>query len=132
MYFWKVDKLVTELKEGSVTQYEEFKYMLLFTIVTILVTDPILYSDITYNSYDFINSILFISISCAGTYLCYKLNKQGDDKDFIKRVMCIGLPVAVRVFVLSMPIVIICVSIEDTSLENTETYETTLLMVVVQ
>jgi hypothetical protein len=32
MYLWKVDSLVEDFKSGKVTQKEEFKYALLFTI----------------------------------------------------------------------------------------------------
>lgn len=45
MYFWKVDKLVEDFKAGNVNQKEEFKYLLVFFLITTIATDPLLASD---------------------------------------------------------------------------------------
>ena len=100
MYLWKVDSLVEDLKTGKVTQKEELKYMLLFTMFFAFASDPVLYAGYSYNYYDTICYIVYIGISMLGTYYCFKINSSGDNKDFILRVMCIGLPVAIRVLAL--------------------------------
>jgi len=107
MYLWKVDSLVEDFKSGKVSQKEEFKYMLLFTITIILASDPALYIGSAYNSYDTLSSVLMLGISIFGVYYCYKLNSSGDDKDFIVRITCIGLPVMVRVLAVIIPVSII-------------------------
>jgi len=114
MYFWKVDSLVADFKSGDVTQYEEFKYMMLLTIASILGSDPALYIGLSYNQFDTIGSILLLSISAVGLYHCYTVNRNGDDKDFIIRIVCLGLPVAVRVLIAFIPIFIIAAVVDET------------------
>ena len=104
MYFWKVDDLLNDLKSDKVTQKEEFKYLLIFFVFAVLSTDPVLYANTSYNIYNSISSIIFILITILGLYYCYKINASGDDKDFIKRILCISLPVMVRLFVIFTPI----------------------------
>ncbi len=73
MYLWKVDKLVDDFKSDEVNQKEEFKYMLTFTIIMSLLTDPFLYIGSSYNINDFANTVLIIMISVWGIYYCYKI-----------------------------------------------------------
>lgn len=113
MYLWNVDSLVKDFKSGKVSQKEEFKYMLLFTIAITLVSDPILYIGYSYNYYDTLSSALILGISIFGLYNCYKKNTSGDDRDFIVRVMCIGLPVMIRVLSVMIPLLIIVGIIES-------------------
>ena len=90
MYFWKVDSLVDDFKQNKVTQKEEFKYILLFSILTLLGTDPFLSIDSTYNFYDTLNLILSIIIIVAGVYYCFKINSDGDNKDFMVTLLGSG------------------------------------------
>jgi hypothetical protein len=137
MYLWKVDKLVEDFKSGKVSQKEEFKYMLLFTVLMIFASDPFLYVGSSYNIYDFVGTMLMLTISVWGIYYCYKINSAGDNKNFIVRVMCISLPVIIRILVIFIPIVILVGVLEGlfsgeltTDESNTEVYETTSYQVV--
>lgn len=103
MYLWKVDSLVEDFRSEKVTQEEEFKYMLVFTIAVAFASDPALYAGSSYNQYDAMVSVIVLGISIFGVYYCYKINSGGDNKDFIVRMMCIGLPVMVRVLVIMFP-----------------------------
>jgi hypothetical protein len=136
MYLWEVDRLVEDFKAGEVSQSEEFKYMLLFTILMALGSDPALYIGASYNYYDTIESALMLGISVIGIHSCYKINKNGDNRDFIVRVMCIGLPVVIRILAIFIPIFIISAALEGAFLEGvtgqeTETYESTPIQVAV-
>jgi uncharacterized membrane protein len=104
MYIWKVDQLVEDFKAGKVSQKEEFKYMLLLTLITTLGTDSFLEVGRSYNLYDFITTVSMLIISVLGLYYCYEINSAGDNKNFIARVTCIGLPVLVRVMAIFLPI----------------------------
>ncbi|WP_428026199.1 hypothetical protein [Arcobacter sp.] len=135
MYLWKVDSLVNDFRENNVSQKEEFKYMLVLTILMIIATDPILYIDITHNTYDVLMSFLILGISIIGLYYSYKINSSGDNKNFIVRVMCLGLPILIRTITIFIPIFIIGIIVEEmfivTPIElEKETVETTLLHVV--
>ncbi|MCK5355604.1 MAG: hypothetical protein KAJ63_10835 [Methyloprofundus sp.] len=133
MYLWKIDSLVEDFRSGNVSQKEEFKYMLLFTIAMALGSDPALYIGTSYNYYDTLSSALILGISVFGIYYCYKLNSRGDDKDFIVRVMCLGLPVMIRLLAVMIPVVIIGVVLETVVLYpeslNEEAFENTPIQV---
>ena len=113
MYLWKVDKLVEDFKSGEVSQKEEVKYILLSTILICLVTDPFIYIGVSYNIYDFLNTILLVSVAVWGVYYYYKINSGGDDKEFIVRGICLGLPIAIRIFVFFIPIFILEITLAD-------------------
>jgi len=134
LYLWKVDSLVEDFKSGNVSQKEEFKYMLLFTIAMVFVTDPALYIGSSYNYYDTLETIITLVISIFGVYYCYKINSSGDNKDFIVRLMCIGLPVMIRLFAVMIPVLIVgdvleVVVLYPESLDE-ETFESTPMQVV--
>jgi hypothetical protein len=107
MYLWKIDSLVNDFRSGKVSQQEEFKYILLFTIAVTLTSDPAIHIDSSYNCYDTIDSVMTLAIAILGVYCCYKINSSGDNKDFIVRVMCIGLPVMIRVLTAMIPIFVL-------------------------
>jgi hypothetical protein len=134
MYLWKVDSLVEDFRSGKLSQKEEFKYMLLFTVLMVLVSDPALHIGHSYNYYDTLISALILGISILGTFYCYKINSSGDDKDFIVRVMCIGIPVMIRVLAVMIPVSTVVGILEaefifPESLDE-ETFETTPIQVV--
>ena len=104
MYFWKVDKLVEDFRNNDVTQKEQFKYILLFTISTILASDPALHIDSTYHINDLYMSILLVMDNIGGVFYLYNKNSTGDNKDFLPRVICLGLPVVIRTIVFCIPI----------------------------
>ncbi len=138
MYLWKVDKLVADFKADKVSQKEEFKYMLLFSVLMIVASDPHVYVGSSYNIYDFVITMLMLAVSVCGVYYCYKINSARDNKDFIVRVMCIGLPVCIRVSVVLFPIIFLLQVLERFLSEeltadgsNTEVYETTVYRVAI-
>ncbi|MCF6226724.1 MAG: hypothetical protein L3J22_10560 [Xanthomonadales bacterium] len=135
MYLWKVDLLVEDFKSGKVSQKEEFKYMLLFTIAMAFASDPVMYIGSSYNYYDTIGSALMLGISIFGVYYCYKINSSGDNRDFIARIMCIGLPVMIRVLAVMFPILIVGMTLETAFLYpeslGEEIVESTPIQVVI-
>lgn len=76
-------------------------------------TDPILCVGSYYNTYDTIMSFLLLGISIIGLYYSYKINSHGDNKKFIVRIMCLGLPILIRIFVILIPILIVGTIIEE-------------------
>jgi hypothetical protein len=133
VYLWKVDSLVEDFRAGKVTQREQFKYVMLSTIAIMIVSDPILYAGTVYNSYDTVGSLIMLIISVIGTYACYKINAGGDNQDFIQRLLCIGLPVGVRVIVAFIPILLVSFIVEglffDPGFVDEETFASTPMQV---
>ena len=100
MYFWKVDDLVEDFRNDRVTQKEEFKYLLATSILGLIVYDTYFFDEYQYTYYDTVTSIVFLFITIAGIYYCYKKNEMGDNKDYIVRMTCLGFPIWVRLLVL--------------------------------
>jgi hypothetical protein len=134
MYLWKIDKLVDEFSNENVTQYEQFKYMLVYSLLTVLALDTYLTSDTSYTTNDFIVTTCMFLITIWGVRLCYKANQQNDAKDFIARLICLGLPVIVRISVILLPayvVVGIFLSIGlNYDVVGNETYQTTIMDVI--
>ncbi|RLA75284.1 MAG: hypothetical protein DRG11_01915 [Epsilonproteobacteria bacterium] len=134
MYLWKIDKLVDDFRQKKVSQKEQFKYLLLFTIFTLLCSDPFLYVGLPYNNYDTLQSILILAMSVFGVYYCYKINSQGDNKEFMIRFICLGLPAVIRILAMFLPFFVGAIIIEDLFLLSPEALvsgatETTLIQV---
>jgi len=115
MYIWKISPLVQALKSEELSQKEQFKYFLTYSILMLLATDPYLYSDFKYVVYDTVDTVIMLLITIFGLIYCYKINESIDGKDFILRFMILGLPIMVRFLVISISIVIVYYAFTDTS-----------------
>lgn len=123
MYFFNVNGLARDLKDEKVDQENSFKYLLGVLLLVVSSAIPFLlywsFSNFawTENFYSYIAKIGFVrsiqmllfrvfgpldiflylykyAVLIIGTYLCYKVNKQHDNKDFIKRFICLSWPVS--------------------------------------
>jgi hypothetical protein len=105
MYIWKISPLIDELKTQNLSQKEQFKYFLTYSLFMVLSTEPSLYADFNYVFYDTIDTFVASLITVLGIVYCYKINEKGDGKDFILRFITLGIPISVR-FGLVMIVVI--------------------------
>lgn len=103
MYIWKIDKLVADLRAGDVSQKEQLKYVLLYTAMSIIFSDPYFLGGAPYNPVDSVTTATTILASVSGIYYCYSANSAGDNRDFFLRIMCIGVPVTIRVLAVFLP-----------------------------
>lgn len=101
MYLWNIKKLREDLKENRVSSREKMKYFLVF----MLVVGGSFYVGLGFGDagipygYTLFEALAFIIITIAGMLVCYQANKQGDDKEFIERFICIGFPIGIRISV---------------------------------
>lgn len=54
-------------------------------------------------------SLLMVCITIIGTWLCYRTNRNGDNKDFITRYICLWIPIAIRIALLGIAALMIYV-----------------------
>lgn len=92
MYISDIKNLVKQLKENTLTQYEEWQQYLLVILsdALVIVKTPRFASD-GYEEY--VHLIIIAITLLGGSYYCYTINKNGDNKDFIKRILCLSFPV---------------------------------------
>ncbi|MEW6533014.1 MAG: hypothetical protein AB1473_19445 [Thermodesulfobacteriota bacterium] len=107
MYLWRVDRLVEDFRNDQVTEREKLKYMILYGICLVVGIQGALWAGqlkgLEYSYVDTVNVLIAAVINVYGTYYCYAKNRDGDNRDLITRFLCIGLPVAIRVFVFFIP-----------------------------
>lgn len=109
MYFWKVEQLIEDLKEDKVNSNEQFRYILLLFLLAVIASDPLLVQDVVLHDLSVYESIGMIVLTVWGINHTYKVNVSGDDKDFMVRFICLGLPVAIRLFAVVVPLVIVII-----------------------
>lgn len=107
MYLWKVDRLVADLQSNQLTAKEEFKYLLISSVSITALSIPIEIASATDLSYIGFFGTLLITI--FNIYYSYNINASGDNKDFIKRSICLSVPITIRL----LPIVILLLLIDD-------------------
>lgn len=109
MYFWNINALVQKLKTYSLSSYEQAQYYLalmfcvsLGSLMQALPKPPTPISSILIVGSWFAGMVVLI----GGVIYCYNINKNGDDKDFLTRMICLLFTSAIRYGVLSLIAVI--------------------------
>ncbi|PKH87489.1 hypothetical protein [Colwellia sp. Bg11-28] len=136
MYIWKISPLIEQLKSDGLSQKEQLKYFLTYSVLMIIATDPLLSVGLVYGFYDAVNTASMSILTIVGVIYCYKVNKSIDDKDFILRFVTIGLPITVRLLVLSIVVgilygVVDAIFLESSYLDESDTYQTTSVDVLI-
>ena len=105
MYFWNINKLKQDIKDGGLSESEQFKYLLV--CVVLMTLSEIFYLGESFSSvkYDLAIDIIF---AIFGTYYLYRCNGGANGKRFLEKFFSIGFVVGVRwiVFVI-IPIVVV-------------------------
>ena len=115
MYIWNVNALIEDLKNENITQKEQFKYAIAYSILMLFASDPLVHAGQEYSYIDSIQSLLLLLVSVLGIYLCYCENRKADNKDFLLRFFVIGLPITVRCIAVIFPLAIVAGIIEGLS-----------------
>ncbi|XOZ35091.1 hypothetical protein ACMDCT_07615 [Halomonadaceae bacterium KBTZ08] len=103
MYLWKVDYVASDLRNGQVTQNEEFKYILAFSLIGILGTVMAAAGASAVPGWlRAVDLAIMIGITVAGVFYCYYRNQASDNQDFLRRFLCLSVPVAVRILILAL------------------------------
>lgn len=99
MYWWNVSKLAEDLREGRVTEKERFKYFLATFAAWGLAVQLFLYTGIVLSEENLVSSTIMLALAVLGIGLCYRINKNGDNADFVPRMICLGWPISILVVV---------------------------------
>lgn len=106
MYFWNAKALAEDLKAGRLNQREELKYFLAFMVpISILLEAPFWLAE-EPTPLLLIEAVTVIAITVGGILFCYQANRQGDDKEFIKRFVCLSWPITLKVTVIFLAVYI--------------------------
>ena len=116
MYFWKDKELAKRLHENAVSQKEQMKYFLIFSVLSTLLTTAIFNFNIWHAAEqltisDYATDITMIAFAFASVLICYRVNAHGDNADFIARWICLSLPVSIRTLAVGFCLMIIALII---------------------
>ena len=100
MYWWNASKLEVDLREGRVDEKERFRYFLATFVAWSVVVHLSIYSGIPFSIDSLIWAAVNVTVTVISIALCYRVNKSGDNIDFIGRMICLGWPAGV-IFVLT-------------------------------
>jgi len=106
MYLWNIKALATELRSGALPQRERMKYYLVFVVLGTIAAEMAYYVPQPVSAPLIVSSSTLILGGALGTYATYRVNRRGDDLEFIDRSMCLGLPIILRLVVVAMPVYI--------------------------
>ena len=99
MYFWNINKLKEELKTETLTQFDNFKYLLAYIIAISLFTmipTPI------NNLWDIVINISVLIITIVGVYCTYRSNNGLSGKNYLQRFFALNWVFGIRFIVFFM------------------------------
>ncbi len=123
MYLWDIRGLASRIRHGRLSKHQVALYCFLSPLLSIssgLFFGMLLFShqvveysfrnwlpsDHPYTSYynywSLAMTILTITISFTGIYLCYRANKKGDGKNFWTRMACLSFPINFHIIVYTL------------------------------
>ena len=89
MYWSNTHKLAEDLQEGRVDEKEQFKYYFA-TFATLSIVVPIFFYTVgALRIDDLICLVVSAIIGSLGIILCYRVNRSGDNIDFVPRMICL-------------------------------------------
>jgi len=114
IHFLNYRLLALELSEGKIDDYLAVRYLIWGAIIFgASINLPIKIDFEKYYSnvellFSIFSYIIIAVINIFGILYLYQINKSGDDKDFLKRIICLSFPVAMYLMLLYLiPIIIV-------------------------
>lgn len=112
MYFMNINALVHRLKTNTLSNYQQAQYylaLMLFTAYALVMQKPVSAVPASTNILQVMLPMwIDMIVMLAGTLYCYNINKSGDDKDFLTRMLCLALTCKIRLTIIGFIIAIPC------------------------
>jgi uncharacterized membrane protein len=101
MYIWGINELSYKLKIDSLSEQAKMRQYIglnLLLLITIFLAMDF-WEDINIV---LLNLSLHTIITTIGIMICYSSNSKGDGKNFLDRMICLSLPIAIRITMLNL------------------------------
>lgn len=102
MYFLNANQVARDLKTGALTETGKVKYFLADALILQSYSLFMICTHITSRSENVLNAFRALgslAIVLFGIYYCFNINHRGDNKNFIERIVCIGFPLGIKVYI---------------------------------
>ena len=103
MFFWRIDALKAQLREGPLAQPHAFAYVFVgFFLVNALFGFPGLWNAETspVTPWAWATYVVTLALFAGGTYAAYRANGGAEGLDFVARYLALGWVLGIRLFVL--------------------------------
>lgn len=108
MYFLNIKKLKEELINSTLNQRSLVIYIFIYVVLMeLLVEVESYFPDDDFNYYDYANSIAYLIIISAGTFLAYIFNGGIKGKEFAERYFSISFVVGIRFTLALFPVMVV-------------------------
>ena len=101
IYLWNAKELAKELGQDRISEKICMHYFLASCLLVLIVTYYSLFWDQIRNWLFYSEVIIVSVITIFGCLEIFKANSSNEGRDFVKRAICLSVPVGVRVNVLS-------------------------------
>lgn len=101
MYLWNINAIARDLKTGSLNEWQKTKYYIATIFFSLFAT--VLQNAIP-SHFSFLTLVSHMLCGVVTVYCVvriFNINHKADDKNFIERLTCFGLPALIRAFVFS-------------------------------
>ena len=105
MYFWDIDKLKANLSAGTLSNHDQFKYLL-----ANMIFGPLLLQASQLKYEQDIDWVISLGITVGGVVYCYKMNKGKTGHHFLARFLSIAFVVSIRLLIFFMPLMFIFIA----------------------
>lgn len=129
-------KLARRLREDAVSEREQFYYFMVLLVLTILPSSTWLVGQlgVTGNYWDLASDIALIVLTVAGAIWVFNTNASGDNKNFVSRYICLGLPVSIQagvVMILTTVVIFLLEELFSTIMIEDESTIVDLILIIV-
>ena len=97
MYFWSITSLANELKADSLSEWQKAQYLIANLLVNLS------FASLSYllGARFSLLSVMSYALGGVTAVFCithvFNINLKADDKNFIERLICFGLPATIKV-----------------------------------
>jgi hypothetical protein len=97
MYFWNTNKLIDDLKNERLATSDYKNYYLAGGVGALLMVFCMRFSPVTNMILSTIDIVLSIIMLIIGINLCFRVNGGNQGRQFLNRLICIVLPISIRI-----------------------------------
>jgi hypothetical protein len=110
MYFWRIEKLKSELALRPLSEREALPYFIAFLLLSTIAANL---PQSSYSFWDGVSAAWCIGIAVLGTIYIYRQNGGRDGQHFLQRYFAISWVMSLRLiaFVVAVAIVILCATL---------------------
>jgi hypothetical protein len=104
MYFLHNEQLALELREG-VDEYTKAKYLIFTLSFYYVLFELLLNRSGLPRLFDPFSGMAGLLIVIVGTYCSFKANREGDNKNFVERFVCLSWPITIKSLLIAIALV---------------------------